>query len=414
MRITDSYIQKLFLNNLNTNKAEMQKLQYQIATQSSINKISDSPLGASRVMKLNDQLNSISAYKKNIDYGTAFIDRTIGAMEGVQSEIQKLLTELTKVNNATTTNQFSTFAGNIDLFFKSILDFANDEYDGKYLFGGTDFSSLPFSYSSSNNSLSANANIDGNLSLKISKNISQKINITGEEIFVPLLKQAGNFTKNSPVGFQLSNSNFVYDADGNKYSINVLYTKTDDNNYKLDYNISDSNNNQITTGTKNLIFDSATGVLKTINGSSPAKIKIELDSPKLNFKMDVSSLTETNNSTSVNSAMNMQGDIFNTILSVKKNLLNGIKPNTNQVNLIKDFNKHLLNKISEAGNINLRLNDTTELLQNEEMSLKEILSKEKDVDVAQAVMNYQNKQQIMEMLYKMSSNILSKSLVDYL
>jgi flagellin-like hook-associated protein FlgL len=70
--------------------------------------------------------------------------------------------------------------------------------------------------------------------------------------------------------------------------------------------------------------------------------------------------------------------------------------------------------MSEAGNIQNRLEDTQNMLQSQDLETRELLSKEKDVDMAAALIQLQNEQYSLELSYKVSSMILPMSLLDYL
>lgn len=294
MRVTDTLLHNSFLFNMNRSKRALHETQVQLATQSKINKPSDSPLGSSRVMRLQTQLGRIGTYNGNISNSLAFIENSISSMEGMQSEIQKVLVDLTSANNATVDDSLDTFASKIDLAISSIMDFANAEFDGRYLFGGTDNSQKPFGYNAAGDAIETkSSSIDGKQNVRISDNIKQKINISGKELFEDT-------------------------------------------------------------------------------------------------------------------------DIFNTLITVRDNLENGIRPTQAEIDKLNNFNDVLLNKMSDAGNITNRLNDTSEMLINQEMQLSLLLSEEKDIDVAEAVMDLQTQQYNLDLSYKISSAILPKSLLDYL
>ena len=82
--------------------------------------------------------------------------------------------------------------------------------------------------------------------------------------------------------------------------------------------------------------------------------------------------------------------------------------------MVKDFNKHILDKTTEAGNITNQLANTQDLLANQKSVLEGLLSSEQEIDIAKAIMELQNKDYLLQLTYKVSSTILPKSLLDYL
>ena len=261
MRVSDIYLQNLYMSNISKSKSELARIQDQLAKQSKVNKPSDSPLGSARIMRLTSQLENAATYEDNINNGIAFLDNSIISMDGIQSEIQKLLSDLATINNTLVTD-YEVLASQIDMAINSMLDFANAEYDGEYLFSGTDHSGKPFNYDGSSVTIASSA-IGGDHKVRIAKNIHQQINITGKELFVPVLQQFGNIDSTSGIGTPQSSTALVYDSEGNEYSFNFTYTMTAANTYDLSYEILDSGSNVVTSGSAtNLVFNPATGDLE--------------------------------------------------------------------------------------------------------------------------------------------------------
>ena len=83
MRVTDIMLQNSFMNNLNRAKSRVSKLQIELATQSKINTLSDSPLGTARVMRLNSHIGGLNTYLKNIENSRSFLDYTTTSMNSM-------------------------------------------------------------------------------------------------------------------------------------------------------------------------------------------------------------------------------------------------------------------------------------------------------------------------------------------
>ena len=111
---------------------------------------------------------------------------------------------------------------------------------------------------------------------------------------------------------------------------------------------------------------------------------------------------------------NQKTDIFNTLLTIKENLKLGIKPTAEQQTQLTNFNKHILAKIAEAGNIANQFTDVQDQITQQKMILLELVSKEKDLDVAKAIMEMQAEDSALQMSYKMSAMMLPQSILNYL
>jgi len=414
MRISDRMIQNTFLNGINFNKNRLQEIQNEIASQSKINKPSDSPLGAARIMRLDQQINNVNLYKSNIDNSLTYMNSSVNAMQGIQSQVQKTLVDLTSANNATQSDNLKLFADKIGNELDTILDYANINFSGKYLFSGANTNIKPFSYDSSGNFIHVNSsNIGGIQNVKINSNSQQKINITGKELFMPVLSITGNVdsTTNTP---QAQSTSTVYDALGNAYNMDITYTKTTADKFDLTYSIKDNAGTIVQTGNSTIEFDASTKEAKSVGGQLKTDLKIAVPNNKINFIVDLSALKESTSTLNISTALSQKSDIFNTLLSIKEKLNNGIMPSGNEIALVKSFNTHILNKISEVGDTQNKLTYAGNLLDNQKLELQKLLSKEKDVDIAKAVVELQNEQYNLNMSYKIAAMILPKSLLDYL
>ena len=151
-----------------------------------------------------------------------------------------------------------------------------------------------------------------------------------------------------------------------------------------------------------------------MNGDSTGEIHIQNGDNKIDFVIDVNSLSETDSASKLVSKLNQKSDIFNTLIAIKEKLLNGEKPTAEQTELVNDFNQHILDKLSMAGGISNKLESTEGILLNRELATAELLSLEKDTDIARALIDLEMAQYSLDISYRISSMILPSSLLDYL
>ncbi len=416
MRIPDSFTQRNYLRSLNRTKSSLAEIQYQIATQSKVNKPSDNPLSNSRIMRLQNQLKSLNTYRTNISYGKSMLDSTITSLDGMQSEMVNVVEELTKLNSPIVDNSLESFATFIDGSIKILVDLANTDFNGQYSFGGAENGSKPFTYDEANDRVVVNVDhIGGDKEVRISRGIKQKFNISGKELFQSVSQQTGNLDSNSAIGDEQTTSSKIYDAKGNEYTLNMTYTKTDDNTYDLNYTIVDSNSNTIKDETvTDIKFNEENGKFESLGDDTFGEIHVEMPNNKIDFVIDITKVKEKDAPSNLNSSLSQKADIFNILIAIKNDLREGKKPTAEQIQMVNDFNQRLLDKISKAGGIYNKLTSTETILNNRELEVTELLSAEKDVDVAKALIDLETKQYTLDLTYKISSMILPKSLMDYL
>lgn len=177
-------LSRTYLSNLNRSKTQVEKLTTQIATGSKINKPSDSPSGSAKLMRLSNTTKESETYIKNIQEGLASLTETTDGLEMMLNDVESIRTLLTEIKNPVNNQYLDSYADKIDMALDSILNLANKEYNGKYLFGGTDFSNAPFGFDAGGTAIELKVpDVSGEHKIKISNNITQKINITGDELF---------------------------------------------------------------------------------------------------------------------------------------------------------------------------------------------------------------------------------------
>jgi len=417
MRISDAMISKNYLNSINETKKKINTLNQQLSTQKKIQNPSDSPQGIAKLLALNKKINDSETYISNVQESRTFLQETVNGMESIQGQISEAITMLTEVKDASKSETLQTYADKIDSVLDTVLSAANIEFGGKFIFGGTDFSSNPYGLDGSGNSVSSLINdASGIQKVKISSTTEQKINITGTELFGTIIKQSGNIDSATAVGGTVVDTTSIYDSAGNQYDLNLTYTKTAANTYDLTYTIVDGGGTTVYTSSSaaSVVFDSATGRLKTVNGSDKGTFHIFVPANKIDVNLDLNGTKETAAASSLTFNANQKRDIFNTLISIRNDLKNGVIPSDDDIQAVKDFNLHILDKLAEAGNLINQMDNTEEQLTNQKTLLTNLASKENDVDIAEAILELQNQDYLLQLSYKMSSMILPKSLVDYI
>lgn len=417
MRISDQMLANKYLTNMNATKSKMGKLQQQIATQQKINNPSDSPSGTASLIRLGSQFESTQTYINSITRSLAFLNETQFAMDTMQNELNNVMVKLVDFANPTAQQNNALFADQIDKSLSIIMDLANYQSDGKYIFGGTDTAKAPFLVSDDGNSVSFASNSSGEQKIKTSTNITQKINISGRELLGTIVSESGAMDKTAALGSVVNSSTKIYDATGNEYTLNMQYLKLDNNKYQFSYDIVDGDLNSIygaLPSSSELLFDDATGNLKTINGESPTIFDIKVPENKINFSIDMRSLKENAAPSSITTSVNQKNDIFNTLIIIREKIKAGEVPDEDLTNQVKTFFDHLLNKTSEVGAMINQLGNTEEMLNNQMTNMQNLAASINEVDLAKAILELQQQDYLLQFSNKVASMILPRSILDYM
>ncbi len=131
--------------------------------------------------------------------------------------------------------------------------------------------------------------------------------ITRSEEYV----QSGNINSAIAVGDSVTDSNTIYDSNGNEYTLSVTYTKTAADEYDMTYELTDADGNVVADNGATalaVVFDNTTGDVATVNGAAAAAINIVEPTLGIDFNFDMTEITQTSNSTTVSSTVDDNRD----------------------------------------------------------------------------------------------------------
>jgi len=197
VRISNLSIQRQLINDINRNQKAVQDLQYKLSTGYNINSPSDDPVGILNALKLKTSISEGRQYQKNIDYGASKLSATINILSSIESLVLDIMGIASDAVNATSSASHSVTAQEIDGMLNEIYLHANAKFLGRYVFGGTETTTQPYTESivSGNtvliertavaNSVESFKGIDGKIYATVAEGLDYQINISGSVPFVP-------------------------------------------------------------------------------------------------------------------------------------------------------------------------------------------------------------------------------------
>lgn len=182
--------------------------------------ISENPIDASDILRINKQLSEIGAYSKNIENARLQINQQDSVFSSIVEKMQRINDLAIQAANTPSGEEgFKACALEIEELTQSVIDMANTQYDGKYIFAGTNVTTEPFSMTD-DGSIVYNGTPETNTagyqrSLDISDGVKIELNSAGDTIF-------GTYDANDP---NLGSGLFKVLGDLNK----ILKTEPMDN-----------------------------------------------------------------------------------------------------------------------------------------------------------------------------------------
>jgi len=182
MRVTTFMTYQRMTLNLNAKTEDAARLANMIATGKRISKPQEDPRAWSQAMDLRQGLRELETFQKNLDFAVAWNETTVNTLNSFSDLLDEAIqTVISAINNS---EDRATQIRTIEQISQQALDLANTQYDGRYIFSGTKFSTAPFSEYPPGSGMYP---YDGNpnaFEIRTGRNTSQRINLDGQEVFI--------------------------------------------------------------------------------------------------------------------------------------------------------------------------------------------------------------------------------------
>lgn len=190
MRVSGSMISNQIIENLNIDLARLQDIHNQVSTGKRINLPSDDPLGSQRVVNLNEALAGIAQYQRNADYVTNWVTASESNLNSVTDLLNRANTlAIRGANDATLTQaELDNIADDVNGVLEQVVNAANANSEGKYIFGGYQTLSTPFQVTrnaSGDITAVTYAGDTGVDQVELDSGLVVNKNVPGNQIFMP-------------------------------------------------------------------------------------------------------------------------------------------------------------------------------------------------------------------------------------
>ncbi len=162
MRVTNTSVVRNHMYDTQQNLTRMNKLNEQISSGKVINRVSDDPHKAVRIMNLNNEIKYTEKYNYNIDETVGWMNTTDGSLDKFGGLLGDIKDGILKVGNGTySKEEMKALNAEMNEKIKEIASTLNTTYGGKYMFGGTNVDEPP---------VKMIENADGTITLEINPN----------------------------------------------------------------------------------------------------------------------------------------------------------------------------------------------------------------------------------------------------
>lgn len=228
MRIANS---SMIRNNMYDNQENLQrtdKLNRQISTGKVINKVSDDPYKAIKIMNLKNEIKYTEKYNYNIDEAVGWMNNTDSSLEEVGTVLGDIKDEIIKLGNGTySAEEMKSIRAEMNEKIKELGETLNTSHGGNHMFGGSDVEDLPIIIEEKDGIAKLTLNSKSNsqdLRAIISEGIDIDYNVSAKE----LLNKDGKNLLESINKLSSAMNNIVNGKDVEANKAQVLGTIKDD------------------------------------------------------------------------------------------------------------------------------------------------------------------------------------------
>lgn len=311
MRITTLGTSNTMLNYILGAESKYYDLSQEAASGLKVEKPSDDPSAAKSLINIKGQLSQLNGYLENMSTTQNELNVLDDSMGSVTDLINQATSLTTEASSGTySAKNMDNIKVQVDQVIQSVVDVANTQYNGTYIFAGTAVGTKPYTVATDSsgqitgityNGITAAGNYQRYATISNGVNIA--INTTGDQAFGSYSQTAPVTNPTQPTDVAGTTINTANDANGNLVTTAVTTV------------INGDGTTTVTTGTGSGIFGTLMGLSKSLGSHSQASVGKALDG--LNTALDVASVTRTKFASVSNKFEVTQNSINTTLTQLK-------------------------------------------------------------------------------------------------
>jgi len=184
MRPVEANWYRDFLYNLNNTKTRYDDAISQASSGKRLNHLSDNPADMSYVLTLRSKIGQIDQFERNIDSGKLWLNTAESGLNQVQNVLTSIVSLASQgANESNGPNERNTIADSIEQMRDEIMNFANTEINGKYIFAGSATDTIPFTAAGVSPQIITYGGNSDVIAVQADFSIQVDTNIPGDQVF---------------------------------------------------------------------------------------------------------------------------------------------------------------------------------------------------------------------------------------
>ncbi len=403
MRITQNIVYDTILQDIMFNYRRLSQLQKELATGKKIEYPSDDPVGTVKVGEFNTSIGEIGQYNKNIDSANSWMNYTDNALDEV-GKIMQRVREITiyGADGALSTVDRNALADEVDELRKHLLQTANTEYNGHYIFAGRKTTTKPFAFNGADEDVYMGDN--GEIEREVQKGEKIVVNITGIQAFMPSKVRYSVESDEFPALTTFGPGTITVKVGQQVALVGVPAAATLED-------IANAFNNMAGDLLEAEVVDGSVAGTKKLVITTKRPYKISFSDTVGNVASSTGLTTNTQTKVYKDKL-----DVFEILKNISDNLRRNEVSSLSGIRLeeIDEYMDNLLEMRAHLGARIKRLNTTKDHAEDKKINLTDLLSKTEDVDIEKVIMNLNTLQGVYRASLASGAKIMQMSLMDYM
>lgn len=149
IRVTQGLMYNSFVGNMNRNLGSLMESNIQSSSQKKVNRPSDDPFNAGRILNTRSTLTHMSVYMENINQAMGWLTTADGIVGSGSGSVQTVLTRLQELAEQGATETYDKMnreqiAYEIRQMYEQLINLANTKFDGRHIFAGQKTDKPPY------------------------------------------------------------------------------------------------------------------------------------------------------------------------------------------------------------------------------------------------------------------------------
>jgi flagellar hook-associated protein 3 FlgL len=236
MRVTVNMMSNGICNNISETSNRLLKAENVVSSDKKISEPSDDVSGTGQALRLQSAISDIGQYNNNCTIASGTLSTTSSTLSSIVTSLQSVRNLTSEAANSSLTDSArSAIVSQLDQLSSTLLQYANTQQSGSYIFSGSDTKSPALTASTSGTAPYSCGGNSASINMQIAPGTSVTTNVTADQVFnigscavsgtADVFSMINNIEQAVTNGDTTTLSSSLSDVDANLANVTTLETQ---------------------------------------------------------------------------------------------------------------------------------------------------------------------------------------------